>query len=257
MASAVPRSFATKSQELSDKAKQQQQQQPQPSRGGEQTTAMQQHQQQYPQQSEHTSFFDEFSRLHDTVNALLGDFGQRRGGGGRRNRRGGRGRGMDPLGIFEDELLADWPHNELLAPGRQQPNPSLLPTHAEHPAGQLSNMFGLPLPTLRCRVNVEDQKDKLVVTSEVPGFDKSNLKVDIDADDVLTISGEQKQEHVNEAKDKKFLRVERSFGQVQRSLKLPRHVDRSKIAARYENGILHIDLPKGEEQAKQTSINIQ
>ena len=55
-------------------------------------------------------------------------------------------------------------------------------------------------------MNVEDAKDKLVVTAEVPGFDKENLKVNISDDNVLTICGEQKKEHIEESKDKKYVR---------------------------------------------------
>lgn len=54
-------------------------------------------------------------------------------------------------------------------------------------------------------VNVEDQKDQLIVTAEVPGFDKENLKVNISDDNVLTICGEQKKEHIEQSKDKKFV----------------------------------------------------
>jgi len=54
-------------------------------------------------------------------------------------------------------------------------------------------------------VNVEDQKDQLIVTAEVPGFDKENLKVNISDDNVLTICGEQKKEHIEQSKDKKYV----------------------------------------------------
>ena len=58
-------------------------------------------------------------------------------------------------------------------------------------------------------MNVEDQKDQLIVTAEVPGFDKENLKVNISDDNVLTICGEQKKEHIEQSKDKKFVRQQR------------------------------------------------
>ena len=58
-------------------------------------------------------------------------------------------------------------------------------------------------------MNVEDQKDQLIVTAEVPGFDKENLKVNISDDNVLTICGEQKKEHIEQSKDKKFVSQQR------------------------------------------------
>jgi len=238
-------------------------------------------------------FFDEFDRLQDSINALMGDFGQRRGAGRQQQRSGSsrRSNWMDPLSLWDDEFFNDgWgsaplllasgqpatasatksgqPQQQSLTAGGKAPEESKmdesadgqqqqLTTQQQQGGGQLT-LGGLQLPTLRCRVNVEDQKDKLVVTAEVPGFDKSNLTVNIDDNNVLTIAGEQKQEHVEEAKNKRFLRVERSFGQVQRSLRLPRNVDRSKVAARYENGVLHIDVPKLEEKKQDaTPVNIQ
>jgi HSP20 family protein len=220
-------------------------------------------------------FFDEFDRLQDSINSVLGEFGHRRGLGGRQQQRGGRGRGgwMDPMSSMWDEEFGEWGPTPLLTAGGQpikggqQTLLGKAPEETkmdESTGGQQlmqqqggQQVGGLQLPTLRCRCNVEDLKDKLVVTAEVPGFDKQNLKVHIDDNNILTICGEQKQEHVEEAKNKKFLRVERSFGQVQRSLKLPRNIDRNKVAAQYQNGILHINVPKVEEKQNQTPVKIQ
>lgn len=124
-------------------------------------------------------------------------------------------------------------------------------------AGQLAQQQGgLQLPVLRCRVNVEDAANQFKVTAEVPGFDKENLKVNISDDNVLTITGEQKKEHIDESRDKRYLRSERVFGRVMRSLRLPKNIDKSKVNASYLNGILHIDVPKSEVKEAGQPINI-
>jgi len=102
------------------------------------------------------------------------------------------------------------------------------------------------LRTLSARVNVEDQKDKVVVTAELPGFDKADIKVNVTDDGLLHLSAEHKQEQVNESKDKRYVRAERHFANIQRTLRVPPTVDTTNIKANYENGILHLDLPKRE-----------
>jgi len=62
---------------------------------------------------------------------------------------------------------------------------------------------------------------------------------------VLTLRGERKFEEEKEGKT--FHRVERSYGQFVRSFTLPNNVDRDKIKATFQNGILEIALPKREE----------
>jgi len=53
-----------------------------------------------------------------------------------------------------------------------------------------------------------------------------------------------------------FRRIERSYGQVSRSFKLPPNVDSNKIAAKHENGVLTITLPKIEKKATAPPQNI-
>lgn len=223
------------------------------------------------------SLFDDFGRLQDTVNALMGDFGTRQGarhGGRRRGGRGGWGdvtgmeewMGLDPFmeaELYSMPLLA--PSQGLGQPGVGQgklaeetkmdesAGPSALTTQQ---GGQLAQRQPGALPVLRCRVNIEDAKDQYKITAEVPGFDKENLKVNISDSNVLTIEGTQRKEHVEESKEKKYIRTERSFGRVQRSLQLPKNVSKENISASYENGILHVNVPKLELQAQKQEVQI-
>lgn len=82
-------------------------------------------------------------------------------------------------------------------------------------------------------------------------------QVNVTDDGLLTIKGEQSQEWVDQAKDKKYLHAERTFSNVERTLRLPKGVDTSKIQANLENGVLHVQLPKlPEAEKKQTNIQI-
>lgn len=234
------------------------------------------------------SVFNEFDQLRNTVNRLMSDFDMGlRGGGGRRHGRGRRGGGgldmMDegwsgfPMGMGGwDEDILDLPMLTAAMGGQplgggqqigkagdisetkmedvgQQPQFSgkqATQLTQKPEAGTLQPTFK-PQQIMRARVNVEDAGDKFIVTAELPGFDKQNIKVNVDDNNVLSIKGEQTAEWVDQAKDKKYLRAERSFANIQRNLHLPKGVDPAKITANYENGVLHVNLPKTQEAEKQ------
>ena len=98
----------------------------------------------------------------------------------------------------------------------------------------------------------EDQ-DKLTVRAELPGLKKDQIKLTL-KDDVLTVSGERKQE--TDAQKSDHIRRERVFGAFERSVTLPYPVNQSAISAAYEDGVLTITLPKADEaKPRQIAIN--
>ena len=87
------------------------------------------------------------------------------------------------------------------------------------------------------------------------GFDKKDVNIEIDENDYLTITAEKSSE--DEDKDKNYIRQERSYGKYQRSFYLG-DVDKDKIDASFENGILKITMPKKEEvKSSKKTIEIQ
>ncbi len=62
--------------------------------------------------------------------------------------------------------------------------------------------------------------------------------------DTLTLKGSRASEPLKE--DERFLRRERLHGEFARALKLPFKVDGSAVAAKFDNGVLTIDLPRAE-----------
>jgi HSP20 family protein len=95
----------------------------------------------------------------------------------------------------------------------------------------------------RPSIDIEESNGNLMVRAEIPGMKKEDIKVSV-KEDMLTISGERKQE--NETRDKTFHRIERSYGQFRRMIRLPAEVDADKVKATYKDGVLNVTLPKPE-----------
>ncbi len=96
-------------------------------------------------------------------------------------------------------------------------------------------------------VNITENKDEYNVSLAVPGMKKDDFKIDVDSN-MLTISCEK--EEAKEEKDKKYTRKEYSYSSFSRTFTLPDEVNREKIDARYEEGLLKISLPRKEEVKK-------
>lgn len=102
-------------------------------------------------------------------------------------------------------------------------------------------------------IDVEENKDEVIVRAELPGMKREEIKLQIQGD-VLTLTGERKWE--SETKDKRVHLTERAYGKFQRSLPLPSVVDGTGTKASYEVGVLTVRLPKREE-AKPKEIAIE
>jgi HSP20 family protein len=95
----------------------------------------------------------------------------------------------------------------------------------------------------RPAIDIEENNGNLMVRAEIPGMTKEDIKVSVQ-EDLLTISGERKQE--NETKDKTYHRIERCYGKFRRMIRLPAQVDADKVKASYKDGVLKVTLPKPE-----------
>ena len=100
-------------------------------------------------------------------------------------------------------------------------------------------------------INVLETEKEYKVELAAPGMTKDDFNVRIDEDNNLVISMEKKTENKEEKKDGRYLRREFSYSKFQQTMILPDDVDKEKISAQVENGVLNIDLPKFSEQEKE------
>ncbi|HEY5592847.1 MAG TPA: Hsp20/alpha crystallin family protein [Paludibacter sp.] len=104
-------------------------------------------------------------------------------------------------------------------------------------------------------VNIKKNNDAFVVDVAAPGFDKNDLKLELN-NDLLTISSEKKVE--TETKEgEQFTKREFSYQSFSRSFTLPNIADAEGIVANYENGILRVSIPKKEEAKPRPSRMIE
>lgn len=94
------------------------------------------------------------------------------------------------------------------------------------------------------KTNILEQDDKYVLTSEIPGVSKENVKIDV-ADNTITISVSKKNTTTNNEK-KNYLVKEISESNVSRSFYLD-NMDENNITAKMDNGILNITVGKQKE----------
>jgi HSP20 family protein len=91
------------------------------------------------------------------------------------------------------------------------------------------------------KIDLKETSERYLLDAELPGVPAEDVEVSV-ANGVLTVKGEHKAE--KEEKDKNYLRVERSYGQFERSINLPEDADDSKISAKSKDGVLTITIPK-------------
>ena len=109
------------------------------------------------------------------------------------------------------------------------------------------NFFGGSMSMSSCKTDIRDAGDKYVLESELPGFEKEDIKLDLSGTQ-LTIAAEHSTN--SDEKDDKgnYIRRERTFGSYKRSFDIG-DIDTEGISAEYKNGILTIELPKKAPEA--------
>lgn len=90
-------------------------------------------------------------------------------------------------------------------------------------------------------MDIEDKKDVLLLTTELPGIDKKDICINVEEERV-EIKAEKKKG--KEETGRNFYRQERSYRGYYRSVPLPTKIDPHKAGCSFENGLLKISLPK-------------
>jgi HSP20 family protein len=106
-------------------------------------------------------------------------------------------------------------------------------------------------------VDVIDKEKEVQVRAELPGMDEKDIDVRL-SDGTLIIRGEKKEEREEREEGRNYYVSERRYGSFQRSIPIPEGVDRDKVDASFQKGVLTITLPKTPEaQQKAKKIEVK
>ncbi|KAI3496381.1 hypothetical protein L1887_38742 [Cichorium endivia] len=107
---------------------------------------------------------------------------------------------------------------------------------------------------------VKEYPNSYVFIVDMPGLKSGDIKVQVEDDNVLVISGERKREHDQEEKEGiKYLRMERRIGKFMRKFALPENANIEKISAICQDGVLTVTVGKvpPPEPKKPKTIQVQ
>ncbi|HMR92748.1 MAG TPA: Hsp20/alpha crystallin family protein [Chitinophagaceae bacterium] len=112
-----------------------------------------------------------------------------------------------------------------------------------------------PGKTALMPVNIKETDKDYVLEVVAPGFEKGDFKVTVDQQQLI-VSAEKKEE--SKAENEKQIRREYSYRSFERSFTIDEKIDVNSVAAKYENGVLTLNLPKKEDvKAAKQEITIQ
>jgi HSP20 family protein len=117
--------------------------------------------------------------------------------------------------------------------------------------GPMAGMDLLRAPS----ADVMETENEIRVLVELPGMSPDDVELNLE-NNVLTISGEKREERREEDRENRWHLSERRYGRFSRSFVLPRDVEQERIAAQFENGVLSVSIPKSDK-AKPRRIEIR
>lgn len=101
-------------------------------------------------------------------------------------------------------------------------------------------------------INVAEDKTEYRIEVAVPGMTKDDFRLQLTKDNQLVISmGKKSETNDKDDKDKRYLRREFSYSKFQQSMILPDDVEKERISASVNDGVLTIDLPKKTAEEKE------
>lgn len=99
---------------------------------------------------------------------------------------------------------------------------------------------------LGLRIDVSESDTAILISAELPGVKEEDLEVALE-NDLLRISAVKSTEDTQE--DKTWHVTERSYGKLERAVRVPRGIDPDSIKAVHKNGVLNIEIPKPADMA--------
>lgn len=114
---------------------------------------------------------------------------------------------------------------------------------------RLSGMLRAPA------ADVMENENEIRVSIEAPGMRAEDISIDLE-NNVLTISGEKREKREESDERSTWHLSERRYGRFSRSFVLPRDVEQDRIEASFDNGVLHVVVPKSE-RARRRRIEVR
>lgn len=137
-------------------------------------------------------------------------------------------------------------------PADRRVNSFLEDFFSQFPSGVANQEFSFPTSA---PVNIRENEKAYTIEVFAPGMDKGDFKVNMD-NNLLTISAEKKSETNKEGE--RMVRKEFTYRSFARTFTLDETIQSDNIQAKYENGVLLIEIPKKEEiKIQPKEINIQ
>ena len=106
-------------------------------------------------------------------------------------------------------------------------------------------------------INVLESEKSYTVEVAAPGMKKEDFSVNINGEGNLIVKMERKEEQNEDNKNAHYLRREFSYAKYEQTLILPDDVEKHKISAKMDNGVLYIELPKTEPAAQKVERQIE
>lgn len=123
------------------------------------------------------------------------------------------------------------------------------------PRSEYRTPFYKQLVSRDMKIDMKETDVAYELMVDLPGYDKSKLDVSVDNNNMLLIKAETSE--IRNENNGKYHLSERTIGSQSRSLQLPKDVDASNITARYENGILQLNIPKDTIKRGTRSLKIE
>ena len=111
------------------------------------------------------------------------------------------------------------------------------------------NDFGPKEKHYLMNTDIKETKDKYIIEMDLPGFSKDNINISLN-NGYLEISA--KVEKKDDSEEEKYVRRERFYGECSRNFYVGEYIKEDDIEAEFKNGILKIDIPKKEDEEKES-----
>lgn len=127
--------------------------------------------------------------------------------------------------------------------------PRIFKTALSDPFDSMMKRFMVPMRldmesgAFDMRLDITEVDGKYKVCADIPGFKKDDINVRIDGN-IVQIDASAKKQSETKEEGGKVLRSERWDGAVSRTFSLTQDVDETKATAKYEDGVLKLELPK-------------